>query len=144
MVAVGIVSSWHRGVLDRRSWIVVIALQLLLVCGSVAALRSGASDQEFVRHVVAEQHIQTHERAARLFVWVSGSLLVLMAFVPLIRQEPAALAIAAAASAATFLVAGLGYRVGDAGGDLVYRHGGARAFASPGALEGPRDSSREP
>jgi hypothetical protein len=43
---------------------------------------------------------------------------------------------AAAATLGTLVVLGLGYRTGQAGGDLVYRHGAAQAFAGSAAPPG--------
>lgn len=47
-----------------------------------------------------------------------------------------ALAAAAAATFGTFVVLGLGYRTGQAGGELVYRHGAALAYAGGSAAAG--------
>jgi hypothetical protein len=46
-----------------------------------------------------------------------------------VRKEAHARRIAAAATLGTLVVIGLGYRVGDAGGRLVYQHGAAAAWA---------------
>ncbi|MCC7398518.1 MAG: hypothetical protein IT455_15720 [Planctomycetes bacterium] len=126
-------ATW-RGWLPARSWWLVTALQALLFGSGLLAMRSGEADEERVERVVAEATIEAHEHAAERFVWAAGLLLLLSGAPLLLRSRPA---LAQAASLATafgsVVVLGFGYAVGSAGGELVYRHGAAAAFASGGA-----------
>lgn len=127
-----------RGWLPARSWWLVTAMQALLFGGGLLAMRSGEADAERVERVVAEAAIEAHEHAAERFVWAAGLLLLLSAAPLLLRSRPA---LARAASLGTALggvvVLGLGYAVGAAGGELVYRHGAGAAFATSGGAGNP-------
>jgi uncharacterized membrane protein len=120
--------AWWRDALPRRAWMLAIGLQGALVLSSVAAMQTGEHDEEMVERVVAEAHIEAHEEAAELFLWASVAVLGVALGAGLIRKERLALSLATAASLGTLVVFGLGYRVGDAGGRLVYEHGAANAF----------------
>ncbi len=129
-VSGGLLLAWIRDLLPRRAWVVAVALQAVLVVASFAAMRTGEQDEETVEAVVAESAIESHEEAAEVFTWTAAGVLVLFAAGALL---PAGMARAAAstATAATLVVLFLGYRVGQAGGSLVYEHGAAAAYANP-------------
>lgn len=129
LLSFGLLAAWWRGALQRRTWILVIALQALLVGSGLLAMRSGEADEERVEQVVNEAAIEAHEEAAEIFVIGSGAVLVFALGAGLIRRERTAQGIAALAAVGTLGVLGLGYRTGQAGGELVYRHGAATAFA---------------
>lgn len=126
----GLLLAWLRDLLPRRAWIVAVALQAVLVLASFAAMRTGEQDEETVEAVVAEAAIEAHEEAAEVFTWTAAGVLVLFAAGALLPVG-AARAAAGAATAATLVVLFLGYRVGQAGGSLVYEHGAAAAYANP-------------
>ena len=137
LISLGLLFAWWRGVLPRRSWGVVFLLQLVLVGSAVLALRSGEEDEERVEHVVSEELIEEHEEAAELFTWTAGFILALSLLPLVLRDERRARGAALLGVAGSFVVLGLGYRVGSAGGELVYRHGAATAWvqdaqAAPG------------
>lgn len=131
LIAGGLLLAWWRQWLPARAWIVAIALQTILVGSGVLALRSGSAEEERVERIVPEQHIEAHEEAAEAFVWTSGGVLVLMAIALALSARRGGTAVAAAATLGTLVVLGLGYRTGQAGGDLVYRYGAAQAYVSP-------------
>lgn len=133
MLSLGLLLAWWRGALPRRTWILVIAFQGLLVASGFAALRTGEQDEERVERVVPEAAIEAHEEAAELFVIGGGVVFALALGAGVVRRERIALAGAALATAGTVVVLGLGYRTGQAGGELVYRHGAAAAFTDRGA-----------
>jgi uncharacterized membrane protein len=130
LVSTGLLFAWWRGALQRRTWVVAIALQALLVGSGVLALRSGEVDEERVEQVVPEPAIEAHEEAAETFVGASVAVLALVLVAGLIRREPVARGLAALGVLGSLAVLGLGYQVGDAGGRLVYQHGAAAAFAN--------------
>lgn len=130
LLAGGLLLAWWRGALPRRTWIVAVALQAMLVAGGVVAMRTGEADEERVEEIVAERFIETHEQAAETFVWAAAGVLVLMLVAAVLPDERVARVVAAASVAGTLVVLGLGYRTGEAGGRLVYQHGAASAFAT--------------
>lgn len=134
LVAGGLALAWWRKWLPRRAWVVAIVLQGLLVASGVVAMNTGEVDEDRVERVVAEEHIEEHEEAAEVFVWGSVAVLAFAIAAGAIKKERPALALTAAATIGTLVVFGLGYRVGEAGGELVYEHGAANAYAAaPGA-----------
>jgi uncharacterized membrane protein len=123
--------AWWRRWLPARSWALVVALQAILLGSGILALQTGESEEDRVEAVVAEAAIDAHEDAAEGFVWVSGGVLALM-LAPLgLGRTRAGLPAAWVATLGTLAVLGLGYRTGQAGGELVYRHNAASVYASP-------------
>lgn len=129
VVAAGLVVAWWRGWLPRRVWLVAVGLQLILVATSIVAVKTGEAEEDKVEHVVAsESTIEAHEEAAEVFLWATVGGLLLFLGGALIRKEALARTVAVAALAGSFVVLALGYRVGHAGGELVYLEGAARAY----------------
>ena len=126
----GLALAWWRGWLQRRVWVVAIALQALLVASGFAAMETGEIDEERVESVVAERFIEAHEEAAEVFVWSSVGVFILVLGAGLVPKDRIALVAATVATVGTVAVLGLGYRVGEAGGSLVYEHGAASAYTA--------------
>ncbi len=132
LLSLGLLAAWWRGLLPRRTWVVAITLQAVLVGSGFLALETGEGDEERVEQVVPEAAIEAHEEAAQVFMLGAGGVLVLALAAGLIRRERAARGVAGLAAVGTLVVLALGYRVGQAGGELVYQHGAASAFATAG------------
>lgn len=129
IIAIGLLLAWWRGWLPRRTWFVALALQGALVGGAMAAMQTGEADEERVEQVLAsEAPIEAHEEAAELFLWVAIAVLGLFAVGAFVPKESLGLAVGGLAVVGTLAVAGLGYRVGHAGGELVYKEGAAAAY----------------
>ena len=142
LLSSGLLLAWWRGWLPRRTWLLPVAAQILLLASGLLAMRSGETDEERVERVVPERAIEAHEEAAEVFVWGSGIVLALV-LLPLVFRDPrVARAAALGAVAGTAVVLFLGFRVGESGGDLVYRHGAARAFVTDRAGEPQRPTAR--
>jgi hypothetical protein len=124
-------ASWRR-LVPRGAWAVVVALEVLLVLGSAAAMRSGERDEDVVERITGGDVVEAHERAAQTFL-AAASLALAVAIGTLVVPARAVPAVAAAAALGTFVVAGLAYRTGKAGGEIVYARGGAAAFTRPDA-----------
>lgn len=139
LVAGGLLLAWWRKWLPGRAWVVAIALQAVLVASGVMALRSGEAEEERVEPFVVDSAIEAHEEAAEAFVWASGGVLAIMALALVLSTRRSGSVAAAAATVGTVAVLGLGYRTGQAGGDLVYRHGAAQAHV--GAAAGTLDAA---
>jgi uncharacterized membrane protein len=131
LLSLGLLAAWWRGWLPRRAWWIAVFLQGALLAGGLAAARSGEADEERAERVVDEAAIEAHEEAAGIFNVAAAGVLALGLLAGLIRHERSAQALASAAFAGTLAVLLAGFRVGDAGGRLVYEHGAAAAFASP-------------
>jgi len=130
LVSFGLLIAWSKGALQRRTWVIAIVLQSLLVGTGIAALRSGEAEEDRVENVVAESAIEAHEEAAEGFLVGAGVVLGLALGATVIRRERVARTIAVLTSIGTLAVLGLGYRTGKAGGDLVYRNGAAAAYVT--------------
>ncbi|MCU0865688.1 MAG: hypothetical protein MUC36_18030 [Planctomycetes bacterium] len=126
-----------RGWLPLRAWLLAVGAQVLLLGSSVLAMRSGENDEERVERLVPEAALEAHEEAAERFTWAAGFVLLLSLSPFLLQRRPKAANVAALATAlGTCGVFWLGYEVGQAGGELVYRHGAAAAFVGGGATVG--------
>jgi hypothetical protein len=137
LVTAGLLVAWWRGWLPRRTWLIAVVLQGLLVGSGLVAQRSGEADEERVERVVPEALIEAHEEAATAFVGAAAAVLVLAAAAAAVRSPRVAQGLAALSTAGALLVLAPGYRVGEAGGRLVYQHGAAAAFAAPDAAAAP-------
>lgn len=129
----GLLLAIWRDWLQKRVWSLVVAGQMLLVGSGVLALRSGEADEGRVERVVPEAALERHEEAARVFVWASGILLCLTLVPLLLRARPHALVAGAATCLGSLAVLGIGYQVGQKGGELVYGHNAASVFAQGAA-----------
>jgi hypothetical protein len=106
-------------------------MQLALAGASLVALETGEGDEERVEAVVPEGVIETHEERAELFV-IAVLAAAAISLGGLLRGawgETARFATLAASA----IVLVLGIQVGHSGGELVYRHGAASAYASHAA-----------
>lgn len=134
MLAAFALLVWWRGwPSGRRAWGLVAALQALLVLGALVALRTGQAEEERVEAAVAESVLEGHEEAAEIFLGVATGVLVPAFLALLVPGVTAGRLLAATALAGMVLGAVLAVRVGEAGGELVYRHGAAAVYAMPGA-----------
>lgn len=136
LVASALALAWWRGWLPRRVWVLAIGLQAVLLGSGVLALRSGEADEDRVERIVSEQYIERHEASAQAFVWASGAVLALMLVAGGMGSRRAGLPVAALAAVGTLVVLALGYRAGQGGGDLVYRHGAAQAYTNSSPVSG--------
>ena len=143
LVAGGLLLAWWRQWLPGRAWVVAIALQAVLVASGIVALRSGEAEEDRPEPFVAGSAIEAHEEAAEAFVGASGGVLAVMALALALSTRRSGSVAALAATVGTVVVLGLGYRTGQAGGDLVYRHGGAQAFVGATTGEAPRGDVTE-
>jgi hypothetical protein len=152
LLSAGLLLSWIRGWLPRRTWFVAAALQAVLVLGAAAALRTGGQDEDRVEAVAGEAAIESHEQAAQQFTAVAAVVLVLAAGAALWPKEGVARGLALATVLGSLAVLAMGVRVGERGGRLVYGaplaggagEKGAQAVsagtgAAPGAAE-PRET----
>jgi len=128
LVTSGLLLAWWRGWLPRRTWVVAVALQVALVAGGFAALRTGEADEHQAETVVSEPFIEAHEDAGKAMFLGALGVLALTGAALALRGEAAARGTAALAVVGTLGVLFLAWRAGEAGGRLVYVHGAASAY----------------
>ena len=129
-------ASW-RGWLQPRVWVIVFALQAVLVSSGIVAMNTGESEEERVEEIMAEDPIEEHEEAAEVFVWGSGVVLLLMALSLVLREGSTRTAMTIAACLGTLVVLGLGLKTGESGGRLVYEYGAAQAYVGASEAAAP-------
>jgi uncharacterized membrane protein len=141
LAMLGALWTIRRGAKASRAWGIAVAVSGALFVSAWVALKTGQAQEDKVEPVVAEQPLNAHEEAAELFLIVSGVVLVLAGA----GLAPGALGrwsrVLAIAGSAGLVVAG--WRVGSLGGELVYRHGAASAYATPGSVPGGAMPARE-
>ena len=139
--AIGALIAIRRGSRPLVAWGLTVALVGGLVASAWAALETGEQQEDRVEPVVAEQAFETHEEAAEAFLGATIALLAvaLVGFAP----RGAGRAARIVATLGTFVIVGLGYRVGHSGGRLAYQEGGAAAYAAGSPGVGASRSERE-
>jgi uncharacterized membrane protein len=143
LLSSGLLLAIWREWFPRRIWALVAAGQLLLVVSGILALRSGENDEDRVERLVPKAALEHHEETAETFVWASGALLLLSVLPLVLRNRKAVLLGAAATCAGSVAVLGLGYEVGQVGGEIVYRHvAGAQFGAAVPAAAGPARTTK--
>ena len=135
IVAAAIGYALLRGWANKPMWLVVVALQAVVLVGGLVAMNSGEQEEEVVEKVVNERFIEEHEEKAEAFVWGAGITLALSAAVLVLGPQQVGVAAMVTALAAAVTL-GLGYRVGHSGGELVFKHGAAAAYTGGTAAGG--------
>jgi uncharacterized membrane protein len=129
LLALLVVLAIRRGILPARAWAGIVLLQALLAGSAWLAIETGEDQEERVEKVVAERHIEEQEESAERLLTLSvavlaGSVAGLLGGAAGGVGRIATLAAGAAALAAAAVT-------GHSGGELVYRHGAASAYAQP-------------
>ena len=133
MHVIALAAAWviHTGRAPAAAWVAVVAIQLLVVGSGWLAVETGEQEEERVERVVAESPIEDHEEAAERFLILAAWMLPLAA-VGLLTHRIGAAARGLTVAASLGLAAAVGF-VGHSGGELVYVHGAALAYAQPAA-----------
>ena len=121
----------RRGAAPRRAWAVPLAAAAALTLGAWLAVQTGQQEEERVEAVVPEAPFKAHEEAAEQFLAFSGILLLVAAAGLAGGTVGRAARYVSVVGALGLLAAGV--RVGHTGGQLVYTHGAASAYASGAA-----------
>ena len=122
-------AAW-KNPLKRRSWILIVALQAVLLGAGFVAMNTGEREGKRIERAVPKAAIDRHEEMAEQFLWATGITLVVAAGALVFRRPGAVRTLTGAAVLGTLLVAAAALRVGHAGGQLVYVHNAAAAYAS--------------
>lgn len=129
----------RQGWLPVRSWLAILLLQVVMIGSGVLAHETGEHEEERVEKVVAERLIEAHEEAAGRFMWVAGAAL-LVSLVGLMQDRRGEIARFASVAVSLAALAAIG-SAGHLGGELVYKHGAASAYAeAPSGLGGGTDA----
>jgi uncharacterized membrane protein len=131
LFAVGGVIAIRNGYLPGRAWLAVPLLQVLLAGSAWVAIETGEDQEDRVEKVVAEEHIDEHAEAAEWFAYAATATALIFA-AGLASDRIGRPARIAAALASLFVLAAA-VRTGHLGGELVYKHGAARAYTSAGS-----------
>lgn len=133
----------RRGARPLIAWGITVAAAAMLAAGSWVALETGEDQEDAVERVVPEQALHLHEERGEAFVAIAAGFLGLSLLGLLPRRAGAIARGVGVAGAVLVFVAG--WRVGHSGGELVYRHNAAQAYATPGGTAEPDDGSpRDP
>ena len=127
LFAIGALVAIRKGARPLRAWSLPLAVGAALTLSSWVAVETGEDQDERVERVVAEQPLETHEERAELFLTLSGVVLLVLATGLAGGVVGRAGRITATAGAFALVVAGA--MVGHSGGELVYKHGAASAYA---------------
>lgn len=134
LFAAGALWTIRRGARPLRAWTVPLGLAGALTLSAFVAIQTGEAQEERVEQVVADAPLDAHEDAADAFITASVVVLLVMAagLLPGLAGRSARVlgtlgAVALVGSAAW---------VGHSGGQLVYQHGAASAYASPAVQSG--------
>ena len=121
LVAIAIWIGVHRGWFTPRTWLLAAFLQGATLVGGIAALQSGKDDGAKVEGYASEEALGAHADRAYWFLYVAGANLAVCGVTVLLGRDRTRQQLAGA-----IVIVGLvggayaGYRVGDAGGRLVY------------------------
>lgn len=127
-VAGGISAAMRREWLPARAWVLVVVLQAVLPLSGLAAANTGETDEERVEDVVPREAIAEHEQAANWFIAATSGVLGLALVVLAVKAPGARQALIAATLVGSVFVMFIAQRVGELGGELVYKHNAAKAY----------------
>ena len=129
--AIGSLWVIRKGATARRAWAIPVALSAALALSAFVAVKTGEAQEDRVEDVVPGHAMDTHEDAAELFQTASGILLLVTVagLAGGVVGRSARLLATAGAVALVFAAASVGH----SGGELVYRHGAASAYADAAA-----------
>ena len=129
LVAIGVAIALARGLVDKRAWALVVALQLFVVVGGFAAMNTGHTEEETVERIVEKKFVHEHEERGEVFVYTATVTLALAASAFFAGPQRLAM-IAGATALGTMVGFVLAVRAGQAGGELVFKHGAASAYVT--------------
>ena len=130
VLALGFSWALWKGRVRPRAWLAIVLLQALLLGGSLLAMKTGQGEEQKVESIVPEPALERHEELAEQFLWATGITLLPAALVLILRRPGTVRALTGMTVIGTLFVAVAAARVGHAGGQLIYVHNAAAAYAS--------------
>lgn len=138
----GALVAVRRGARLRIAWGLVVLVALALAVSARVAVFTGAQQEERVERIVPELALETHEERAETFA-LASLVVAAVAGLGLLESRAGGVARALMVAGALALLAGA-VAVGQSGGELVYRHGAALAYAGAPVPGGDVGSSSDP
>jgi uncharacterized membrane protein len=114
--------------MSHKTWLIIIGLQIATTATGYMALETGEDEEHSVEKVLGKKLIHEHEEAAEIFVGSTVIALVLSIAAFFLKSQIqflAQLVVCLVSLVSCYLV----YTTGHSGGELVYVHGAARAYA---------------
>ena len=114
--------------ISNEGWLIIVGLQLVMTATGYASLQTGETEESIVERVVDKKLISEHEEAAEIFVGSTVIGLALSIAVYFLRAELqlyVQLGIVFFGLISTYFA----FNAGKLGGELVYEHGAASAYA---------------
>ena len=127
--AFGALWAIRRGTRPLIAWSLPLTMAGVLLFSTWAAVQTGESQEDVVEKVVADAPLDAHEEAAEAFITATAIMLLVMGG-GLAPGRVGKSVRAVATVGAVGLVVGAAW-VGHTGGQLVYQHGAASAYARP-------------
>ena len=129
LVTLVICMGMWMGGFQRRTWILVVLLQALLVGSAWYAKKTGSNEATKVEAVTGQDAVTAHEEKAELFFYVAiGSAALSLVTVFMLGSKKAAGWGGTLTFVATLATAYFALETGRLGGDLVWKHGAADAY----------------
>jgi uncharacterized membrane protein len=133
LAAFGAAWAIHDGA-RLRAWGWAVLVAAALTGSAWTAVDTGHDQEERVEKVVPERLVEQHMDAAKLFSFVATAVLGLSLLGLARGRVGKAFRVVTVLGAVVAAI--LGVRAGKYGGDLVYKHGAASAYAQPASSGG--------
>jgi uncharacterized membrane protein len=114
--------------ISNEGWLLIVGLQLVTTVTGYISLQTGETEESIVERVVDKKLIHEHEEAAEIFVGSTVVVLALSIAVYFLRAE-FQLYVQLGIALVGFLSTYFAFNAGQLGGELVYEHGAASAYA---------------
>lgn len=124
-------ARWRKW-LRPRSWVVVVALQVLILGGALLAEQTGEALEDHGERIAGEQAVEAHEEVAEAFTVAAGVSLLLFASVLFVGARRPSAVLLLTSLGASLLVALLAARAGQLGGEIT--HGRDLALNAPASM----------
>jgi drug/metabolite transporter (DMT)-like permease len=120
LVSLGLLLAWLRGYFPRRTWLIAVLLQVILVGSTFVATRTGEADEARGQERVGRDLVHEHEEAGEAMFFATIGVLVVIGAAQLLRNEKVARIVAGVAVLGAIAVAGAAWKTGQAGGRIVH------------------------
>jgi uncharacterized membrane protein len=114
--------------ISNEGWLLIVGLQLVTTVTGYISLQTGESEESIVERVVDKKLIHEHEEAAEIFVGSTVVVLALSIAVYFLRTE-LQLYVQLGIAFIGLLSSYFAFNTGQLGGELIYEHGAASAYA---------------
>lgn len=126
----------RRNLLPAGSWWLAVLVAAALLGGGLAAKWSGGNEEDRVETVVPEAALHEHEEAGERLVIAAGVTFALALAAAFVRRPGLRAGLQAGALLVAAATLALALNTGHLGGQLVYVHDAARAYAGAAGTPG--------